>query len=160
MRDILLAYGERTMRRFRFIFANTLRDSVPQIAPRLIGKGWQQCWVVDGLSDSVYSAINATKGEDANNVRMVTAVAKEICETYAPGIGMDRTSFWMHDFRDNAELYRHSSDGNDTPCRSIETPSSLSQDAIIALTKYFVLEWSHSLEYDLYLDWPSDLLMR
>ncbi len=77
-------------------------------------------------------------------VRIVVAIVEVILDRMpqkGAGVEKDRTAFWQKQTEDDERQF----DG---------TP-----DAIIALTKFFVLEWSQELDYQLYHNIPVDVLL-
>jgi len=74
-------------------------------------------------------------------VRVVTDIALLLCPSSSM-LDLDETTFWRH------EQFR-TGDG-----------PALSTDAIIALTKFFVLEWSVEFDCQMYHDLPPQLMMK
>ena len=141
MRDILLAYGKVTMDRYRSQLAAVVKEKVKYIETALVEKGWDADFVRDSMGDLAESAILSGGGNSGDLVRVVVAIVK--CLVDASDVGTlfhrDMTDFWLETIR--AESH------------------DLEVDTIVALTKFFVLEWSQELDYQLYHELPVELYL-
>ena len=93
------------------------------------------------MADIAFKSMLAGEGASGDSVRVVTDVAILLCpSTNTPHL--DETTYWRHE--------RH----------EVSNPKILSQNAIIAITKVFLLEWSYDFDYKMYRDLPPQLLMK
>ena len=138
LRDIFLAYGRPTMDKFRPALASTLYSAVKDHHAQLQAKGWAPAFF-DRMADLASNSVLAGSGNSGDSVRVVTDVALLLWQGSDP-MELDGTSFWREG--------RHSMDPG----------APLEVDAIIALTKFFVVEWSLEFDYQMYHDLPPQLL--
>lgn len=180
MRDILLAVGKPIMDRYRERLAITLRRIVESQRTEFWAKGWGQGFVARSMPSIVYSTVMAGGGDSGDVIRALTdaaLVSLGITEMWSTKL--DRTTFWSSTMKPNttkgsresppeASLRLASKNLSDTtsvvkrPGSSVsfsETETELTADAVIALTKFVVLEWSQELDYQLYHDLPMTLLL-
>ncbi|KAH7134129.1 hypothetical protein EDB81DRAFT_803237 [Dactylonectria macrodidyma] len=136
MRDILLAFGKNVMNRYRVELAESLKQAVLDNEGLLALKDWAPDMVRGNMPEIVYSSVMAGVGDSGDIVRVVTEAAKLV--GIERGRSLDETFFW----RNNQALQ-----------------SPLGSDGIIALTKFFVLEWSQEFDYQMYHNLPMQLLI-
>lgn len=140
LRDILLGYGQRTMNEYRRSLASRLHAAVGENQHRLQTLGWAAAFVKESMADIAFNSVMAGDGNSGDAVRVVTDVALLLCPSLSM-LDVDETTF--------CRQARH---------QTTESPE-LSQDAIIALTKFFALEWSNEFDYQMYHDLPPHLMM-
>lgn len=140
LRDILVAFAKPTMDECRQSLASTLRESINRQPQQLEANGWSAEFVRGAMAELAANSILAGSGNSGDSVRVVTDAALLLSEK-DPSI-LDETKFWREE--------RH----------SLSKGSSLSPNAIIALTKCFVLEWSIEFDYQMYHDLPPELLFH
>jgi len=164
MRDLLVAYGKPIMNQFRAEFAAAIKEEVEKCAIPLVKRGWQPDFVSGPMADMAHSAIMAGVGNSADLVRVVVAIVEALLEHAEPKravhqgrVYKDTTLFWRH-------LFGSAMSGESEGYKSFNGHTKLQYDSdlltqIIALTKFFVLEWSQELDYQLYHDLPVELFM-
>lgn len=86
----------------------------------------------------------ASGGDSGDSVRIVTAAARLL--TNKPDEALDETHFWRNMMGQKAPY-------------EVSDVQLLDGDAVIALTKLFVLEWSNELDHKLYEDLPLFMLV-
>ena len=138
LRDILLAYGKPTMDKFRTALASALYSAVQKNHHQLQAKGWSPEFF-DRMADLASNSVLAGSGYSGDSVRVVTDAALLLWQSSNP-MELDETAFWREG--------RHGMDPD----------GPLQIDAIIALTKFFVVEWSQEFDYQMYHDLPPQLL--
>lgn len=138
---LLVTYGERIMKPYRQLFARTLRTAIQTHAARLEAQGWSPSIVRDYMPDNSATTVLATGGDSGDSVRIVTAAAR-LLTTREEG-GLDETRFWRGLVGRGEVL----------------VPETLGEDAVIGLTKWFVLDWSNELDHRLYEDLPLFMLV-
>ncbi|KAK7753425.1 hypothetical protein SLS62_004716 [Diatrype stigma] len=125
MRDILVAYAKPVMDAHRHQLAHLLQQTVVEKAHLLHARGWDLQFVRDAMGYMAASAILAGEGNSGDSVRVVTDIVAVMVGD--PNLArLDEVNFW-----------RRSEVVFDT-------------EAIIALTKVFVLEWSNEFDYQMY----------
>ena len=127
LRDILVAYAKPTMDEFRQSLASRLRGFINSEPKQLEANGWAAEFVRDAMAELAANPVLAGSGNSGDSVRVVTDTALLLSEEY-PSVS-DETNFWREE--------RH----------VLSKGSWLSTNAIIALTKCFVLEWSNEFDY-------------
>ena len=144
MQCLLVAYGERVMHAYRRAFAHTLKMAVRTHATVLERQSGSPSIVQDHMPDNVATSVMEVGGDSGDSVRIVTAAARLLNDQ--PDHQLDETHFWRRFVGKDA---------------SIEVPETepLDGDAVIALTKLFVLEWSNELDHRLYEDHPLHMLV-
>lgn len=154
MRDILLAYGKSVMNDCRTQLAICVSATVISSRDILIEKGWAAELVDGPMASMAESAILSGGGNDGDVVRMVVAIVECLIlsfdATHAARLNLDKTNFWTSQLDSNTSV-------SSTVFTSILDGSSM--DMKVALIKYFVLEWSQELDYQLYQDLPVDILL-
>ena len=144
MQCLLLAYGDRVMKSYRRAFAHTLKVAIKTHASVLELQGWSSSIVRDHMAENTASSVMASEGDSGDIVRMVTAAAHLLTDKSQEAL--DETRFWR------------SFVGHGAPSEVRET-QPLDDDAVIALTKFFVLEWSNELDHKIYDDLPLFMLV-
>ncbi|KFX95097.1 hypothetical protein O988_05970 [Pseudogymnoascus sp. VKM F-3808] len=139
MRDILLAYGTGVMNSYREDLAGVMRDTIRDKEGALIEAGWNPEFVRTSMADMASSSVMFGRGNSGDLVRIVAGLVDVLVDVSSDGkaINKDQTSFW----------------------RSSERPEKLDLDGIVALTKFFVLEWSQELDYQLYHQLPATVYL-
>ncbi|KAL9045034.1 MAG: hypothetical protein Q9206_007343 [Seirophora lacunosa] len=142
LRDILVAYAKPTMDQYRKSLAAELKSAISDHSPTLVKNGWNPVFVYNSMGDIAANSVMAGGGNSGDSVRVVTAAALLLWDSQ-PRSELDETNFWRK---------RKYAGGGDK--------GELEADAVIALTKVFVLEWSIDFDYQMYHDLPSELLFR
>jgi hypothetical protein len=134
MRDILLAYGFKVMNSYREELASLIGDTVRDKESALIEAGWSPEFLRTSMAEMASSSVMFGRGNSGDLVRIVAGLVDILVDNSDGGesINKDQTSFW----------------------RSSERPAKLDLDGVVALTKFFVLEWSQELNYQLYHQLP------
>lgn len=140
LRDILVAFGKTIMDRYRDALASELSSAVGKYSHVLKAKGYSPAFF-ERMADIASNSVRAGKGNSGDTVRVVTDVALLLWKGGDPK-GLDETRFW----RDGLVRLDEEDEGD------------FDVDAIIALTKFFVLEWSQEIDYMMYHDLPPQLL--
>ncbi|KAL6713357.1 hypothetical protein ACLMJK_008822 [Lecanora helva] len=140
LRDILVAYAKPTMDKFRRNLAERIQKFIKENPQQLEGHGWAPEFVQGAMPTLAASSVMAGSGNSGDSVRVVTDAAS-LLSARAPA-ELDETTFWRET--------RHGLDGD----------FWLSANAIVALTKCFVLEWSVDFDYQMYHDLPPEILFR
>ena len=120
LRDILVAYAKPTMDKFRQSLAFRLRDYIEKHPNQLEARGWSAEFVRGSMAEIASNAVLAGEGNSGDSVRIVADAALLLADKNATEL--DEADFWRierHDLGEEAQL---------------------SSNAIITLTKYFVLE--------------------
>ena len=141
MRDVLLAFGKPVMDQCRPKLAAVVKDGVRKIDGLLVKKGWNSRFVHDAMPDLAETSILAGSGNSGDLVRIVVAVVECLVEASKVGASIDKdaTNFW-HRTKRSEDIV-------------------LDLDTTVALTKFFVLEWSQELDYQLYHALPVELYL-
>lgn len=105
------------------------------------------------MADLAAGAVLAGSGNSGDAVRIVTDIAAVWCEGRGNGdglavISLDETMFWRVPHQPVEEVNREGGDSGE-----------LSSMAVVALVKFFVLEWSVDLDYQMYHDLPLELYL-
>ncbi|KAK8246217.1 hypothetical protein HDK90DRAFT_538304 [Phyllosticta capitalensis] len=135
LRDILMAFSRIRMDGLRQQLASTLRHAVLDDPFALDAMGWEPTFVRQHMGEMAAGAVVAGSGNSGDLVRVVTDVALSLCASSSPN-DFDETTFWRS---------------------SAEESQGLDQQAIIALTKCFTVEWSIDFDYQMYHDLPLKL---
>ena len=180
MRQVLLAYGKSIMDQHRSTLADILKSAARTVSQKLIDQRWHPSFAETSIAEVVHSAVLAGGGENGDTVRAVTSVAREYCTRNLSDADLDQTTFWQSNVdtvmslsrpgkskeRSStssrpSKLARYSFSADRSGIRTVAIQeSSLPPDTIIALVKFFVLEWSHDFDYKVYDDLPVNMLMR
>ncbi|KAL7623468.1 hypothetical protein AAE478_007150 [Parahypoxylon ruwenzoriense] len=148
LRDVLLAYGRPAMEARRERLAELLRRTVERHADEFRARGWDAAFVRENMAHMAVSAVLAGGGNSGDSVRVVTDVAAVAVAAASEGGGewglerLDEVRFWRDLPEDRG---REPDDGE------------LDAQAVVALTKMFVLEWSQEFDYQLYHHLPIEL---
>ena len=137
LRDILVAYAKPTMDKFRQNLASRLREFINGQPQQLEANGWSAGFVRGAMADLAANSVLAGSGNFGDSVRVVTDAALLLSDMNLSAV--DETGFWRTE--------RH----------SLGEGPWLSESAIIALAKCFVLEWSIEFDYQMYYDLPPEL---
>lgn len=135
MRDILLEFGKSVMNEFRLSFAVLLKQYIADNPAALEVIGWNPEFVRKSMGEMASSAVMDGSGDSGDLVRVVTDAARaylghtELDKHFA---ALDEVEFW----------------------RLPAAERRLDRAGIIALTKFFVLEWSVETDYQLYHQLP------
>ena len=138
LRDMLVTFAKPVMDAHRAQLADLLRRSATERAPQLRARGWDTAFVRDNMGLMAASAILAGEGNSGDSVRVVTDIVAVLAvdrdNTLGPDFPrLDEVNFWR---REGEVVF-------DT-------------DAIIALTKVFILEWSNEFDYQVYHHVPMN----
>lgn len=142
LRDILLAYGISVMNLYRSQLAMMLNEALCVHEGTFVKMGWEENFVHDYMGEMAHSSIMSAGGNSGDLVRVVVAIVEASHREDGKkmqGINRDATQFWR-----NSKV----SDG---------TKASFNPDMVIALIKFFVLEWSQELDYQLYHQLPTEI---
>ena len=149
LKDTLLAYGRPTMNRHRRRLASMLKRVAEEKFSSLVKKGWDAKFVKSSMGDMAESSIMAGVGNSGDLVRVVIAVLEVLIE-HSQDDGWsknkDETDFWKG-------LIQKTKDSDS------DIDLDLNMDSIIGLVKFFVLEWSQELDYQLYHQLPVSLYL-
>ncbi|OTA70641.1 hypothetical protein K449DRAFT_380707 [Hypoxylon sp. EC38] len=136
LRDILLAYGKPIMDKYRASLAALLKDTVEAHPEVFRSRGWDAEFVRHNMGHMAASAVLAGAGNSGDSVRVVSDIAAVYVGDWDVG-RLDEVEFWRRpDVREVREL---------------------DAQAVVALTKLFVLEWSQEFDYQLYHYLPISL---
>ena len=139
LRDILVAYAKPTMDELRHRLASRLREFINTKPEQLEANGWSAEFVRGVMGELAANSVLAGRGNSGDSVRVVTDAVLLLSKVDPSAL--DETDFWRNE--------RH----------VLSKSSLLSTNAIIALTKCFVLEWSIDFDYQMYHDLPPELLL-
>jgi hypothetical protein len=134
LRDVLVTFAKPTMDKHRPALAEILRRTVLERPHLLDARGWNPQFVRQSMGDMAASAVLAGNGNSGDLVRVVSDIVLVFAES-RDHQQFDTVRFW----------------------RLPEEKRVLNVDAMIALTKLFVLEWSNEFDYQLYHDLPISL---
>ena len=140
LREILVAYAKPTMDEFRQSLASRLRGIINSKPQQLEANRWSAEFVRGARAELAANSVLARSGNSGDLVRVVTDAALLLSDEYLSVL--DERDFWKEE--------RH----------VLSKGSRLSTNAIIALTKCFVLEWSIEFDYQMYHDFPPELSSR
>ncbi|TVY50729.1 hypothetical protein LCER1_G006125 [Lachnellula cervina] len=142
LKDMLLVYGKPAMNRHRCDLAIMLKYVAKERESVLVEKGWDAQFVRNYMGGMAESSIMAGAGSSGDLVRIVIALVEVLLEDSQVGRSKnkDQTKFWRG---------QRTQGGN----------MDLGMDEIIGLVKYFVLEWSQELDYQLYHQLPVSLFL-
>jgi hypothetical protein len=87
-------------------------------------------------------------------VRIVVAIVECLLQRagVVDKVNLDRTDFWSRQLE-------NSSSSGPVAFFAGEQFRATDMDILVALTKFFVLEWSQELDYQLYHDLPVEILL-
>jgi hypothetical protein len=151
LKDVLLAYGKPVMDQYRVKFASALQATVPVCRSALVQRGWAPELVDGPMASMAESAILSGIGNSGDVVRIVVAIVEcQLERVGADKVNLDRTNFWSSQLKvDGSGL---------ATVFAGEQLLTADVDITIVLTKFFVLEWSQELDYQLYPDLPVEIL--
>ena len=137
MRDLLVAFAKPVMDAHRAQLAELLQRAAAERAPQLRARGWDPAFVRDNMGLMAASAVLAGEGNSGDSVRVVTDIVAVLSGDSDSGLGpdfarLDEVNFWRRD-----EIV-------------------FDTEAIIALTKVFILEWSNEFDYQVYHHLPMN----
>lgn len=148
LRDLFVAYAKPVMDNHRQQLADMLRHFVHSDPEALDRRGWNPTFVRTSMGDMAHSAVLAGEGNSGDLVRVVTSIVLAMIGDEAWDFArLDVTWFWR---RLVGKMRPHSAEPE-------EKPGSLDAEAVVALTKVFILEWSNDMDYQLYHQLPIDL---
>lgn len=150
LRDLLLAFAKATMDEYRQALADRLVAVLEDNIDILESKGWNKAFVQQHMAAMARSCVLAGRGNSGDLVRIVTCLA-ELCWT-GPSEGLQETKFWT-----KSSLEMSKSGASCIPVRKVHY---LDGDAVIALTKCVVLEWSMDFDYQVYHQLPPVLVLK
>lgn len=137
LRDILIAFAKPVMDSHRVQMGQVLLQAVRDNALLLQARGWDADFIRNNMGHMAAAAIQAGAGNSGDSVRVVTDIVSVL------------VGDWEVDQLDNVNFWR----------RDPQPGSKLENDAIVALTKVFVLEWSQEFDYQCYHQLPIHLLL-
>ncbi|OTB12368.1 hypothetical protein K445DRAFT_321098 [Daldinia sp. EC12] len=162
LRDILLAYGKPVMDHHRKALAALLQQTVADRPDVFRSRGWDPEFARSSMGPMAASAILSGAGNSGDSVRVVTDVAAVYAgETW--GLEkLDEVRFWRTRRREvitttTAATTGGEGDGISSTSDSHSDSGELDAEAVVALTKFFVLEWSQEFDYQLYHHLPISL---
>ena len=147
MQGLLLAFGERIMKPYRQAFAHTLKKAIEDFPHELEKNGWSASITRKYMPSNCATSVLGGGGDSGDSVRIVTAAARLLIHRAEDTL--DETKFWR-------ERWFHK------PPPALDTvpkTQDLDEETVIALTKFFVLEWSNELYHKLYEDLPLLMLV-
>ena len=147
MQTLLLAYGKEVMNEYRPVLARGLEAAAHEQAHELKRRGWNPAFVDNHMAAVAKTSTMQSGGENGDSVRIVTDVAL-LYSQYKDESRLDETHFWREQLRKRKDS------------QNAEVKIDLSGDAIVALTKYWVLEWSHELDHRIHEILPHELLVK
>ena len=116
------------------------------------------------MADMAAGAVLAGSGNSGDAVRIVTDITAVWCEGRDDVTSYDETMFWrVEPTPPISPLSPPSVISDDIATSSPGSKNSgseeLSSMAVVALVKFFVLEWSVELDYQMYHDLPLELYL-
>lgn len=154
LRDILVAYAKSTMDRHREILAETLRQFATHNHSFLKSRGWEANFVANNMADIAANSVLAGGGNSGDSIRVLTDVA--LISLNNTSVGLDETKFWREGRRKGLDRAPFEGEGEGDGTQLVDE-KPLSPQAIIALVKCVVLEWSIEFDYQMYCDLPMEL---
>ncbi|KAI1501485.1 hypothetical protein F5X99DRAFT_201161 [Biscogniauxia marginata] len=152
LRDVLVAYARPVMDAHRARLAARVRRAVAEGAAALCARGWDRAFVRDNMAHMAASAVLAGAGNSGDSVRVVTDVVAVMVGAAAPPSDsdlarLDEVDFWRKRGGVAVEGKEEEEGGEE----------ELDSQAVIALAKVFVLEWSQEFDYQMYHHLPISL---
>ncbi|KAK5128010.1 hypothetical protein LTR85_005127 [Meristemomyces frigidus] len=147
MKDILLAFGKATMQTYRAALATKLKEGIEEHPRVFEQRGWDPTFIRENMPHMAYNTVMAGAGNSGDLVRIVADAALLFWDK--GDNELDHTSFWTQ------LRYGRECEENGT----VRDATDLDADAVIALTKYVVMEWSQELDYQMYYELPMELLL-
>ncbi|KAI1778028.1 hypothetical protein F4818DRAFT_438205 [Hypoxylon cercidicola] len=136
MRDVLTAYGRGVMNTHRAALAALLQRTVADRPDVFRARGWDPEFVRENMGPMAASAVLAGAGNSGDSVRVVTDIVSVYVGDWDVA-RLDEVVFWRRP--------------------DVNEIRELDKQAVVALTKLFVLEWSQEFDYQLYHHLPIDL---
>ena len=142
------------MNQYRVQLASVFQAGVPASRAALIERGWASGLVDGPMASMAESAILSGSGNSGDVVRIVVAIVECLLQRVGmvDKVNLDNTDFWSR------RLDTSSSSGL-AAFFAREQFRAADMDILVALTKFFVLEWSQELDYQLYHDLPVEILL-
>ena len=141
LRDIVLAYTKPTMDSHRLQLGQLVLQAVQDNEQALQAMGWEASFVKNNMGHMAATAILAGAGNSGDSVRVVTDIVSLMVGE--PDLErLDEVVFWRRE-----------------PEERPRSGAKLDNDAIVALTKVFVVEWSQEFDYQAYHHLPIQLLL-
>lgn len=141
MRDILVAYAKPVMDAYRIQMGQLLLQAVNDHPHQLQARGWDTEFIRDNMGHMAAAAILAGAGNSGDSVRVVTDIVSVL------------VGEWDFEQLDAVRFWRLDAEKQPQPGHELDN------DAIVALTKVFVLEWSQEFDYQVYHHLPIQLLL-
>lgn len=139
LRDLLISFSKPIMDRYRQRLSTILSRAAVDHRSDLILMGWETGFVEEHIGDMAASAILAGRGNSGDLVRIVTCLAELMWD--GKESKPDETIFWR------------------SQMVNLGQDLELSPEAVVALVKCFVLEWSVEFDYQMYHNLPIEMLM-
>jgi len=141
------------MNQYRVKLASVFQTGVSASRATLIRRGWASELVDGSMASLAESAILSGSGNSGDVVRIVVAIVECLLQNVwtSSKVNLGRTDFWSQ------QLETLSGSGL-AGFFAGERVHAADMDIIVALTKFFVLEWSQELDYQLYNDLPVEIL--
>ncbi|KAI1207167.1 uncharacterized protein F4807DRAFT_189502 [Annulohypoxylon truncatum] len=136
LRDVLLAFGKPIMDLHRAALADIVKRTVAERPDAFRARGWDAGFVRENMGLMGSSAVLAGRGNSGDAVRVVTDVVAAYVGDWDVG-RLDDVVFWRRE--------------------DVREVRELDKQAVVALTKLFVLEWSQEFDYQLYHHLPISL---
>jgi hypothetical protein len=154
LKDVLLAHGKPVMNQYRVKLASGFQAGVTASRAALIERGWASEFVDGPMASMAESAILSRSGNSGDVVRIVVAIVECLLQRagVVDKVNLDRTDFWSRQLET-------SSNSGPVAFFAGEQFRAADMDILVALTKFFVLEWSQELDYQLYHDLPVEILL-
>ncbi|CZS91865.1 uncharacterized protein RAG0_02413 [Rhynchosporium agropyri] len=153
LKDLLLAVGIPTLNRYRDSLASLLKGEILLSREALVAMQWSREFVYGPMSEIAFAAVTSGVGNSGDIVRIVTAAVDVfLVRNGFSALDKDNNRFWKGivevDVKSDPMIQLDS-----------ENVGEVEADAIVALTKFFVLEWSQELDYQLYHDLLVELFL-
>lgn len=136
MRDILTTYGRAVMDTHRPALAALLQRTVAENPDVFRARGWDPEFIRENMGHMAASAILAGAGNSGDSVRVVADIVSAYVGDWDVA-RLDEVTFWRRP--------------------DVKEIKELDAQAVVALTKLFVLEWSQEFDYQLYHHLPINL---
>ncbi|XDG04556.1 hypothetical protein ABKA04_004171 [Annulohypoxylon sp. FPYF3050] len=136
LRDVLLAFGKPVMDAHRTQLAAIIKSTVEEHPDVFRTRGWDAGFVRNNMGFMGSSAVLAGRGNSGDSVRVVTDIVAVYVGDWEVS-KLDEVFFWRRD--------------------DVWDIKELDKEAVVALTKLFVLEWSQEFDYQLYHHLPISL---
>lgn len=137
MKDILVTYARPVMNAHRERLAELLKKKVADCPHVFEARGWEGQFVRSSMGDMAASAVLTGGGDSGDLVRVVTDIVLAMAQDWDLS-QLDEVDFWRRPVQAQGD-------------------HGLELQAVVALTKVFVLEWSYEVDYQMYHDLPISL---